>query len=182
MGDNEWPLDLSKHKIALEKASRELESLQTQHKALQLVATLKNGDDAFLLAHAQKFLQYEQRVQTMEADLAREKEEQAEREAEAVSIAQNVKPQIFKGIAKQMKWDPVLKYSTKQIRYELTKVSALVFQKAFGLEEGVTSTKIEGDEVPHKYLRYGASLVCSTISVEHHGSLLIALGTIHMEK
>mmetsp|Transcript_15768 Transcript_15768/g.22426 ORF Transcript_15768/g.22426 Transcript_15768/m.22426 type:complete len:83 (+) Transcript_15768:235-483(+) len=74
------------------------------------------------------------------------------------------------------------KHSSTRISYTKGGISDKVFAKAFGVPVGTKKATIEGSEVGEKWLRYGASLKCSTVNVKLVGDELVAQTSFYMDK
>ena len=153
-----------------------------------LVNHLRNAPDAVLLKHAtehQFALTRVAELASMKIELENFKAAKVEQERDALSIASTIQTDITTALRKQMIYtNQNLKHQRKRITYSRGGVTQIMFDKAFSTQEdykpGRKETRIHGDDVGTKTLRYGR-LSCSHVGVKLNGDTLYATAMYGMD-
>lgn len=151
-----------------------------------LVTKLQNATEEELKLHAKEHIRLLAQAAELDKlkktkEIADERQRQADERA--LERADGIQDDITRALNKQMKYGSLAnKYSSTRISYTKGGISDKVFAKAFGVPVGTKKATIEGSEVGEKWLRYGASLKCSTVNVKLVGDELVAQTSFYMHK
>ncbi len=151
-----------------------------------LVTKLQNATEEELKLHAKEHIRLlAQAAELNKLKKTKEMADERQRQADERELARadGIQGDITRALNKQMKYGSLAnKYSSSRISYTKGGISDKVFAKAFGVPIGTKKATIEGSEVGEKWLRYGASLKCSTVNVKLVGDEMVATTSFYMSK